>query len=318
MKKKAFYKSVSRVLIALFLLSTFYFLFSKVVFAADSSEVSITCAKFKYPWCGKETGTPAGLVARFYQVALGLVGGAALGVILYGAILWTLSEAVTKKQEALDWIKGAVWGLVLLLGAYLILWTINPDLVNLRNPALEPIPLAPEKPLSSTIEGITQLADDSKTRTYFLDDSDPTRPRIGINKNQCRYEGQQNCTSLANLPQSAVDGIIKMAQECQAKYGRQNCYIFEITGGTEAGHKEHGPGKAVIDLRLQSSGSAGYDRTLYSYFQDKIGLQSSFLNPEKIEYNKRYEAKDGSFTVIRETNGLSGLERTEHFHIVFK
>ncbi len=327
-----FYKFLL-ILSALFLIfSHFPLLISpKVVFAANEEVIKAAqeAAKLKlscstnldaYPWCKAEQ-TPGGFVVTFYQIALGLVGGAALGVLIFGAILWTVSEAVSSKEEAKKWITGAIWGVALLLAAYLILYTINPDLVKIGqtqqflNSLIKPVEI--KKPLSSTIEGITQLADDSKTRAYFLDNSDPTRPRIGINKNQCEYEGQQDCTSLANLPQNAVDGVIKIAQECQAKYGRQNCFI-EITGGTESGHKEHGPGKAVIDLRLQSSGSAGYDKTLYSYFQDKIGLQPGFLNPEKIEYNKRYEAKDGSFTVIRETNGLSGLERTEHFHIVFK
>jgi hypothetical protein len=112
--------------IAVVLFSIFYFLFS-ILMVSAASEINL-----KYPWSGETT--PAGLVNKFYLIALGLAAACALGVLIFGAILWTLSGAVTSKQDALEWIKGALWGLVLLLAAYLILHTINPDLVNLSNP----------------------------------------------------------------------------------------------------------------------------------------------------------------------------------------
>ncbi len=123
--------------IFIFLFSFFYFLFSDRVLAETTNQtINLSCEKNPdaYPWCREAKGGLGPLVGRFYQIALGLAGAAALGVLIYGAILWTVSGAVTGKQDALEWIKGALWGLVLLLGAYLILWTINPDLVNLKGP----------------------------------------------------------------------------------------------------------------------------------------------------------------------------------------
>ncbi len=103
-----------------------------------ADNIDVTCAKYDYPWCKEGTsGGISGLVNNFYGIALGLAGASALGVLIYGAILWTLSGAVTSKQDALEWIWGAIWGLVLLLGAYLILNTINPDLVSLQEPKLK-------------------------------------------------------------------------------------------------------------------------------------------------------------------------------------
>jgi|GEM_PF-5691768 len=122
-------------LLVIFLFSIFYFLFSiPKVLAGDNTSIDISCAKYKYPWCQEAQKEPGALVGRFYIIALGLAGASALGVLIYGAILWTLSGAVTSKQDALEWIKGALWGLTLLLAAYLILYTINPDLVKLKNP----------------------------------------------------------------------------------------------------------------------------------------------------------------------------------------
>ena len=85
---------------------------------------------------------------KFYTMALATVGVAALGALIYGAILWTVSEAVSSKQDAMEWIKGALLGLVLLLGAVLLLQTINPELVKLNEPGL-PKP-AKMPPVSST------------------------------------------------------------------------------------------------------------------------------------------------------------------------
>ncbi len=90
--------------------------------------------QYKYPWAGATN--PADFVGRFYKIALGVVGGAALGVLVYGAVLWTVSGAISSKQDAMEWIWAAIWGIVLLLAAYLILNTINPDLINLKNPIL--------------------------------------------------------------------------------------------------------------------------------------------------------------------------------------
>ena len=129
-------KKFKNFILLVFILSFCFLVFGLVTAADEPVKINF---KPNYPWGGEKS--PAGLVARFYQIALGLAGAAALGVLIYGAILWTVSGAVTGKQDALEWIKGALWGLVLLLGAYLILWTINPDLVNLKNPAMEFISL---------------------------------------------------------------------------------------------------------------------------------------------------------------------------------
>lgn len=104
-----------------------------------------------YPWCGtKELGSSEGLVAKFYIYALAAVGVAALGAIIYGGILYTVSAGNTSKQrEAKEWITGAIWGIVLLLGAALLLGTINPELVKLEEPSIPPVKFEPQQGASS-------------------------------------------------------------------------------------------------------------------------------------------------------------------------
>ncbi len=77
------------------------------------------------------TATPGRLVSFFYRYALALVGVAAVAMIVYGGIRYAISGGGAGKKDALDIIKSAIFGLVLLLGSYVLLNTINPDIVNL-------------------------------------------------------------------------------------------------------------------------------------------------------------------------------------------
>jgi len=76
--------------------------------------------------------TLEGYVRYIYLFALSIVGIAALGAITFGGITYMLSDTITSKDEAKKWIWGAISGLILALAAYLILYTINPDLVSLK------------------------------------------------------------------------------------------------------------------------------------------------------------------------------------------
>lgn len=70
---------------------------------------------------------------------LGLITVLALGRMMYGGIQYILAVGnVAKVEEAKETVTQALIGLGLLLISYLLLRTINPDLVNLKNPNLTP------------------------------------------------------------------------------------------------------------------------------------------------------------------------------------
>ena len=48
--------------------------------------------------------------------------------------MWTTSGAIDQKNRGRDLITSAIWGLVLLLGAFIILNTVNPELTDLSEP----------------------------------------------------------------------------------------------------------------------------------------------------------------------------------------
>ncbi|MDO8743297.1 MAG: hypothetical protein Q7J30_01950 [Candidatus Azambacteria bacterium] len=70
---------------------------------------------------------------------LGLITVLALGMMMYGGIQYILAAGnVAKVEDAKETITQALLGLGLLLVSYLLLRTINPDLVNLKNPDMTP------------------------------------------------------------------------------------------------------------------------------------------------------------------------------------
>lgn len=79
-------------------------------------------------------------IKYLFIFGLGLITILALGVMIFGGIQYILAAGnAAKTEDAKAWIQQALLGLGLLLVSYLLLRTINPDLVNLRNPNLTPI-----------------------------------------------------------------------------------------------------------------------------------------------------------------------------------
>lgn len=102
------------------------------------------------------SNSPADFVNNFYIWALGIAGTIAVVRVIFGGVKYVVSAGNTAQQgDARDIITSAIWGILLLAGAYLILNTINPQLTELRNPNLTTIPasLAPETGVPGGVEG---------------------------------------------------------------------------------------------------------------------------------------------------------------------
>lgn len=69
-------------------------------------------------------------VKYLYLLMLYVVGLTAFGVLVYAGFVYIMADTVFSKEEAKKWFTGAIAGLILALAAWLILNTINPDLVN--------------------------------------------------------------------------------------------------------------------------------------------------------------------------------------------
>lgn len=71
-----------------------------------------------------------GILSGLYILFLGFVGIAALFALVMGGVLWMFSSTLTSTDKARRWIENAVWGLALAAASFLLLNTINPDLVG--------------------------------------------------------------------------------------------------------------------------------------------------------------------------------------------
>ena len=79
-------------------------------------------------------------IKYFFVFGLAVSGLAAMLSLIYAGFLWiTATGNPTKIQQAKDRILGAITGLLLLTASYVILYTINPDLVVLKELKLEKI-----------------------------------------------------------------------------------------------------------------------------------------------------------------------------------
>lgn len=106
-----------------------------------SGTTPLNIGQLKYGLPGPEDVSkkgPAALVANLYNFAILIGGLLAFGSILYGGILYlTTGGNPTAQHEAKERIRDAIIGLLLLLGIYLVLNIVNPDLTNLRFPDLQ-------------------------------------------------------------------------------------------------------------------------------------------------------------------------------------
>jgi len=79
--------------------------------------------------------TPAKYVSYIYIFMIGLVGIAGFASLVFYGIVWMYSGVSEKKAEAMEGIKNTFVGIILALSAFIILNTINPNLVSLKDPS---------------------------------------------------------------------------------------------------------------------------------------------------------------------------------------
>lgn len=216
---------------AIILLSTFYFLLYNIaVFALESGQVpgeavtsgensavsgntvsvNLACEKFSYPWCDSAEAGISGLVGRFYQIALAFVGVTAFAVIIFAGITYTLSAGNSSKQkDSIDWITSAGLGIVLLLGAYLLLYTINPELVKLREPSIEPLP-----EIYSQISTPAAPYDTPSEILASRTECSGCVPLSGINF-ALKYEACEGGPNNCRLPQQMIDKLNSLVSEAE-------------------------------------------------------------------------------------------------------
>lgn len=212
---------------------------SQTVYAQLTNEIVL-----KYPDVSSAKG-PGDLVNKIYLYVLSIAGALAVARIVYGGLMVVLNQgAAAKLTDAKNIIKEAIIGLLLLVGAFLILNTINPSLTKLD------------------LKGIGSLGTSSSTGTPRASapplEGDLTHNDImkifdhfGIRVSSsggCSDRTNEKCTSFDGFPANGVCQLIYLKYKCEKLMG--SCDDMIITAGTEVGHKSHGVGFPVVDFRF--------------------------------------------------------------------
>src|SRR3989344_6220362 len=117
---------MKKILISLPFLLGILFLTRETLAEATSTKISLGLAE---------------RVTNTYAWALGISGMLALGIIIFGGVLYSASGGNPGRiDEAKKWIQHALFGLALLFSSYLLLNLINPDLTRLQEIFLDPNP----------------------------------------------------------------------------------------------------------------------------------------------------------------------------------
>lgn len=242
-------------LVRIIMLASVVFAFSGTIYALDDYTVlaPIPCTTTGDANC-TNSGTTATLQSYLpgaFRLAIGLSAVLAFIVITYGGILYATSDAISGKETGREYITNAVVGLLLVIGAWAILYTINPKMLEFN--LTLPVPKLQEasnyvsivKELSGPVVAgyalnSTQLAENQKVKDALWNSNPDGTKKISVNHDACSSGQTKDCTNLVGLPDNAINGVEQLNKDC-------NCAI-KITGGTEGGHVSHGPGKAALDL----------------------------------------------------------------------
>jgi hypothetical protein len=94
---------------------------------------------------------------------------------------------------------------------------------------------------------------------------------ISVNKKVCIVPTQTSCTTVGGLPAETISMLKNLRSACSG--------TIMVTGGTEAGHKSHGPGKTPVDLSLHVPG--GLESCIRSF---PTGPQVSFCKRTYVNF----------------------------------
>jgi hypothetical protein len=223
--------------------------FPFLALAQTQISLSVPCGSTTPCYPVTTSTAPGYLIANLYQFALLIGGLLAFGAIVYGGIKYFTSAGNPSAQsEGKEWIWSALLGLLLLVCAYLILYTINPNLTHLDLPTLQQtnISTPTQAPGGGTIAGpggtgcaggqcqtlpnCTPIpgkvncggAPEMVNTLDCIQSKDPNfsvsegYPPTGQHQSQCHNNGCCVDTTVPGGDCNAVNSLISAAQQCGA------------------------------------------------------------------------------------------------------
>jgi hypothetical protein len=194
-------------------------------------------------------GTYLNLMIKLF---IGICAVLAVIMIVWGGIEYMTTELISSKEAGKERIIHAILGLLLALGAWTLLYNINPDLLNtdLKSLTNVTVEVALNDNIPQTYDSTTKKYKNGAT---FGENWEPKAGQLAdiaasgatVYNSQCVTVGQPNCTSTRGLDTSTLKAIHQSCPSCK----------LLITGGTEfwahggsTGSTSHQIGSPTVDL----------------------------------------------------------------------
>jgi hypothetical protein len=241
------------------------------------------------------------MIVAIYKFGIWTVGIAGLFMLVIGGFKYMASAGNTSTVSgAKEIIWDSLLGIVAALAAYLILYVINPDLTKLNIGFTTASVSEPDAvPPGGAVSAGGRLTDIAARQQL-------ASAGITVNKANCATPQDTSCTSLEGIPAVAINNLISLKNACTQF--NSSCAIV-ITGGTEAGHKSHGPGNPMIDIREDDVVAAFLKdaKAKQQYTNFGIGQVCTVLTQDltSISYNHAYSKQ------------CQDPSQVAHFHISF-
>jgi len=323
-------KTIKLLFILIFLINFVFFLRMNIVLAQVDTSTSFTIS---YPPFA-EAENIADLVIKLYNYALGISGTLAVIMIVYGGLKYLSSPGnPSALTDAKDIIYNAVFGIVILTGAFLVLNTINPSLTKLKIRPGNITPLAPVASSTSVLPGngdillqtyaaqlsfhanITDVGDcgngNANASANLRDVAQGNLPMVcshgcsNIRPNGCSPGGGSNIT----LDQTMLNALVMLYSENQQS---GSFIINSLASGDHRNGSYHYAGKAV-DLDSSSKVLAAWN-SVVNYLKDRGATRAFCEAYIDTNSNGKYDAGEQNGQIDCEAMLLNPKARNTHIH----
>ena len=245
-------------------------------------------------------------INTLFKLAVSILGVMAIIMIIVAGVQYMTVESIYGKSDAKQKIISAVSGLILALGIYTILWTINPQLLEVNfGSGITIVTLDVD---GEAIMNKNGTYNDSSGKVISIQGKEikygETWPPIGsqllpirdsvaklgisVNNPECQKIGDKGCTSTyfdTNTQGKLISQLASLKAACDCD--------FVITGGSEVwAHHTHSVSKPILDLRATHKGTVTVD--------DIKKLNKALSGGQYEDFNDMKEKKDWSYDTEKE------------------
>jgi uncharacterized membrane protein len=133
-------KKTTKTLYSIVIISLFLTLTVRLAWAADEP-YKLLAPIGNLEEVSTEEGGFSIYLQRIIDISIGVTAAISVLILIMGGVQYVLSSVnEAAKKDAKERITNAIFGLLIALSGYLILNTINPDLLNLGLPVIQPLP----------------------------------------------------------------------------------------------------------------------------------------------------------------------------------